>query len=112
VCGFDQWFDNHYAYDGTAGSSAALDRYVENAKNNGLPYHWWTVPSGMYQIYVIDPTGFSVQYDGHATNPPKDVPTYSAACKSNDGCSGQGICKPSEFFFLRAALPDKTEYLI
>lgn len=100
VCGFDQWFDNHYAYDGLAREAAPIDRYVANAKNLGYQYHWWALPGNGHQVYVIDPTGFSVQYDGRATNPPSDLPTYSAACKSNDGCSGQGICNAKDFFFL------------
>jgi hypothetical protein len=102
VCGFDQWVDNHYAYDGEARSTDTkpLDTYVANAKKLGYPYHWWALPANRTQVYIIDPTGFGVQYDGPATNPPANLPTYSAACKSNDGCAGQGICTPMDFFFL------------
>lgn len=62
TCGFDQWFDNHYAYDGMPqeGHRVDLDKMVENAKNLGYPYHWWALPGGMYQVYIVDPTGFSV----------------------------------------------------
>lgn len=44
VCGFDQWMDNHYAYDkgpGSGGKPTYLDLYTEHAKKMGLQYHWW-----------------------------------------------------------------------
>jgi len=56
---------------------------------------------GPIQIYMIDPTGFSVQWDGMTSNPPSNLPTYSAACKSNDGCAGRGICSIKDFFFIQ-----------
>jgi hypothetical protein len=58
----------------------------------------------MTQLYLIDPTGFGVQYDGPNQTAPKTLPTYSAACKSDDGCAGQGLktCKsPYDVFFLQ-----------
>jgi len=49
VCGFDQWMDNHYAYDGqggpTHGRPKMIDEYVNHAKKLGLPYHWWSLPA-------------------------------------------------------------------
>lgn len=45
-------------------------------------------PGGMTQVYIVDPTGFGIQFDGPAQNPPKNLPEYSAACKSTDGCLG------------------------
>ena len=54
----------------------------------------------MIQVYVSDPTGFAVQYDGQAKNAPSDMPTYSADCSSEDGCAGQGKCNVKDFFFL------------
>jgi hypothetical protein len=62
-CGFDQWFDNHYAYDGMPQENhpVDLDKMVANAKKLGSPYHWWALPTpGRYQVYIVDPTGFSV----------------------------------------------------
>jgi len=49
---------------------------------------------------MSDPTGFGIQFDGPARNPPKNIPEYSAACKSDDGCAGQGLktCKDTDFF--------------
>ena len=131
VCGFDQWIDNHYAYDGKVGPGSGgpptyLDVYANHAKSLGLQYHWWSQqmpsererpigthwthhhrqlqpPGGITQLYVVDPTGFGVQFDGPAQNPPSNLPAYTAACKSADGCAGQGNanCKSTDFFFLR-----------
>ena len=36
-CGFDQFADNHYAYDG----SYSLDKIAEHGDKNGYKYHWW-----------------------------------------------------------------------
>lgn len=47
VCGFDQWMDNHYAYDGdmsSGGPPKMIDTYVNKAKKMGLQYHWWSMP--------------------------------------------------------------------
>ena len=100
VCGFDQWIDNHYAYDGDArlGFQTDLSVYANHVEKLGLQYHWWALPGGNTQLYVVDPTGFGVQFDGSAKNPPANLPTYSAACKSNDGCAGQGKCTSSKEF--------------
>jgi hypothetical protein len=43
--------------------------------------------------FVSDESGWGVQFDLPPGNPPSNVPTYSAACASNDGCLGQGNCK-------------------
>ena len=100
VCGFDQWADNHYAFDGVGGDPSSPDiyQYVQKAESMGLPYRWMGKPKppGISQppggpkcnIYVIDPTGFSVQYDGPSTHCPDNLPSYTAACKSQDGCAG------------------------
>jgi hypothetical protein len=47
VCGFDQWVDNHYAYDGDAqgGRPTMIDKFAEKAKSMGLQYHWWALPA-------------------------------------------------------------------
>lgn len=47
VCGFDQWMDNHYAYDGdmsSGGPPAMIDEYANHGKRLGLPFHWWSAP--------------------------------------------------------------------
>lgn len=40
VCGFDQYIDNHYAYDGMGGGGhgppTALDKYAKHFKSLGL----------------------------------------------------------------------------
>lgn len=49
VCGFDQWVDNHYAYDGGrpsgGGRPSMIDKFAEKAKSMGLQYHWWALPA-------------------------------------------------------------------
>ena len=53
VCGFDQWIDNHYAYDGMGGGGGGpptfLDVYANHAKSLGLQYHWWSQPMSMIE---------------------------------------------------------------
>lgn len=90
VCGLDQWIDNRYAY-GIYDGKHHIDTYADHAKSLGYPYHW--VQAGPdVQLFVVDPTGFGIQFDGPSLNPPADLPFYSDACKSNDGCTGQGLC--------------------
>ena len=36
-----------------------LDTYVAKAVKMDLPYHWWAADKD-YQVYIVDPTGFSV----------------------------------------------------
>ena len=65
VCGFDQWMDNHYAYDGNPHNNKThyLDAYAQKAQKMGLQYQWWRVGNvmgEMTQIYVVDPTGYGV----------------------------------------------------
>lgn len=88
-CGNDQWFDNHYAYD----SDIPLVDFADHAERLGLKYHWWYASfSDKIQVYVSDPTGWSVQFDGNAVNAPAFIPFYGVDCMSNDGCEGQGTC--------------------
>ena len=55
---------------------------------------------GSPQIYAFDPSGWTIQLDWAAGNDvPRKVATYSAACKSNDGCYGQGLCDEEEDVF-------------
>jgi len=90
VCGFDQWVDNHIAVDGHG--SPTLSDLATLFQRNGLHYHWWKTP-GAYQIYAADESGWGIQLDLPPGNPPNNVPNYSAACASDDGCLGQGNCK-------------------
>ena len=54
--------------------------------------------AGMDQIYAFDPSGWTFQLDWMPGNDvPRRLPTYSAACKSNDGCRGQGLCNEQQF---------------
>lgn len=89
ICGFDQWIDNHFAYDGAMGRGKDLDDYADHFEKNGLLYRWWSDPRG-HVLYGVDPTGWGVQFDGQAKNPPSNAPQYKATCESDDGCLGQG----------------------
>jgi len=92
VCGFDQWIDNHIAIDAFTGPTLAELAQIFETYN--FRYHWWQIPGGIYQIYVADESGYGIQLDFPGGNPvPPNVPTYSAACASDDGCLGQGNCK-------------------
>lgn len=64
------------------------------------PHHRQLQPGGgITQLYMVDPTGFGIQFDGPARDAPKNLPTYSANCKSDDGCTGQGKCNDTDIFF-------------
>lgn len=54
LCGFDQWADDHWAYDLTG----TTDSIVENLKKYGYGYKLFGV--GMTQVYAQDPTGWSL----------------------------------------------------
>ena len=43
--------------------------------------------------FFSDESGWGIQLDLPPGNPPNNVPNYSAACASDDGCLGQGNCK-------------------
>ena len=61
LCGFDQWIDNHYGYNGNVKQMGplSLDLFTQHAKSLGYPYHLWNV-AGKIQAYVVDPTGYGV----------------------------------------------------
>lgn len=62
ICGFDKWYDNHYAIDG---GSTTLDAWKASFDKRGWPYYQaWGAQLGPENIYVVDPTGDSVQLDG------------------------------------------------
>ena len=71
ICGFDQWFDNHYAYDQQHMDNSV---FVAKAESMGYQYRWLKAgpegKKGPIQVYIVDPTGFSVQFDGPSKNPP------------------------------------------
>lgn len=94
--------DNHFAFDT---QSLTSDIVVEKCEKMGLPYRWLQAGPqagvGPIQVYAVDPTGFAVQFDSRPKGAPKTVPSYGANCSSNDGCSGQGLCKAHDVFFLQ-----------
>ena len=61
VCGFDQWTDNNYAYDGLGPEKNPknfLNVFKDHAESMNLPYRWWKEEEGLVSIYIVDPTGF------------------------------------------------------
>jgi len=93
TCGNDQWLDNHYSFDCTSDCQDVIDIsvYADQADKLGLKYHWWSV-GPVAQLYVSDPTGWMIQFGGMTSSGPSYKPTYSADCKSDDGCEGRGYC--------------------
>jgi len=111
TCGFDQWIDNHYAIDANpmgGGNPPTLDDILPKLDAAGYHYHIWGGPGGppydneprpgnRVNAYGNDPFGWGVQFDFPYHNPPQNVPSYSAACKSDDGCDGQGLCEKEQW---------------
>ena len=106
-CGFDQFADHHWAYDKLQSDSETLMNVSQRLEENGYKYRWFENTEGpppmkdlaqrTVQIYAFDPSGWTFQLDFH---PEDDVPAkmakYSAVCKSDDGCYGQGLCGDDE----------------
>jgi len=94
-CGFDQYADMHWAYD--SHTDLTLSDVSVKLEAGGHKYRWFGAPGNSYQIYAFDPSGWTFQLD---LAPGNDVPSttasYSAACKSDDGCYGQGLCDDTE----------------
>merc|ERR1739838_1193686 len=99
TCGFDQFADHHWAYD-MESRTETLSSVAKKLTAGGYKYRWFSVDAasdaveaGMDQMYAFDPSGWTLQLDWLPGNDvPRRLPTYSAACKSNDGCYGQGLC--------------------
>lgn len=91
-CGFDQHADHHWAYDSQSWTET-LSTVSKKLAAGGYKYRWFGLPGGMYQIYAFDPSGWTFQLDLQPGNDtPSTSASYSAACKSDDGCYGQGLC--------------------
>lgn len=69
ICGFDKWYDNHYAIDG---ATASLDEYKAAFDKRGWPYYhaWGGGSGGPENMYAVDPTGDAIQLDSSWTNGP------------------------------------------
>ena len=77
-CGRDKWLDFHFAYDNPAHGDAAVGdavvAYADAAPDalyaceaNPRP----SGPRGLILHYVVDPTGWGIQYGGPYTTAPK-----------------------------------------
>ena len=61
ICGFDKWYDNHYAIDG---GETSLSKYKAAFDARNWPYYQaWGADQGPENVYVVDPTGDAVQLD-------------------------------------------------
>jgi len=70
-----------------------LSEAAQRLEAGGHKYRWFGLPGNMFQIYAFDPSGWTFQLDlNSGSSTPSTYATYSAACKSNDGCYGQGLC--------------------
>lgn len=95
-CGFDQFADHHWGYDMTS-RTETLSSVAKKLTTGGYKYRWFQTPSAV-QIYAFDPSGWTLQLDWSEGNDvPRKIATYSATCKSDDGCYGQGLCNDDVF---------------
>ena len=91
-CGFNVWADHHWAYDHFS-EEETLTMVEMRAKEAGYKFRYVAFPGDNANMYVFDPSGWTLQLDiPWGSQPKKEVPFYSASCESNDGCRGQGIC--------------------
>jgi hypothetical protein len=80
ICGFDKWYDNHYAYQ-----TSNLNWYKTQFDSNGWPYyHVWGLHGNMF---VVDPTGDAIQLNGRWSTLPA-----GASGDSLTPMCGQGSC--------------------
>lgn len=87
-CGFDQYADHHWAYDYT-GDDCTLETITKKLEAGGYKYRQFYISRSHYQVYAFDPSGWTIQLDLEAGGfEPKESASYSAACKSDDGCYG------------------------
>jgi hypothetical protein len=89
-CGVDKWIDNHVALDQ---SEYNLDAFKANFDSHGIKYHVFgdctnsSKPGPGTNMYVVDPTGDSVQLDGHWVS----CPEGGSGDALQNPCS-QGVC--------------------
>jgi hypothetical protein len=95
-CGFDQHADHHWAYDART-NDITLSSVAKKLEAGGYKYRWFGLPDNKHQIYAFDPSGWTIQLDlSEGNDVPSTTATYSAACKSDDGCYGQGLCDEAQ----------------
>jgi len=89
-CGVDKWIDNHVALDQ---SMYKLDAFKANFDSHNIKYHVFgdctnsTKPGPGTNMYVVDPTGDSVQLDGQWVQ----CPQGGSGDALQNPCS-QGVC--------------------
>ena len=107
ACGFDVWFDNHYGVDMCGGGncmgmddddldpeSLYVDDLVERLESgpDGADTYriWkqiWLDWGWLYNIYIVEPNGQSLQINGFLKHAPADTPQW------NQSLCGQGTCQ-------------------
>jgi hypothetical protein len=89
-CGVSKWYDNHFAYDQSAGT---LDAFKDRFDANGRKYHIFgdckssSKPGPGTNLNVFDPFGNSIQLDGTWTH----CPVGGSGDSLQNPCS-QGKC--------------------
>eukprot|EP00656_Telonema_subtile_P019596 TRINITY_DN20827_c0_g1_i1.p1 TRINITY_DN20827_c0_g1~~TRINITY_DN20827_c0_g1_i1.p1 ORF type:complete len:380 (+),score=69.95 TRINITY_DN20827_c0_g1_i1:235-1374(+) len=58
LCGFNKWYDNHYAWDQLF--KITMSQMQKSWDAQGWPYKIWKTP---HNVYVADPTGDTIQVD-------------------------------------------------
>ena len=97
-CGRDKWLDFHFAYDNPAHGDAAVGdavvAYADAAPDalyaceaNPRP----SGPRGLILHYVVDPTGWGIQYGGPYTTAPKACANATLGDVYNPACD-LGTC--------------------
>ena len=111
TCGFDVWFDNHYGVDMCGGLNcwsieseaqaeplymdALLERLQRAEPQHAVTYRLWKqidlVWGWLYNLYIVEPGGQTVQVNGFLRHAPADTPQW------NTSLCGQGSCEDYAF---------------
>jgi hypothetical protein len=111
TCGFDVWFDNHYGVDMCGGLNcwsieseaqaeplymdALLERLQRAEPQHAVTYRLWKqidlVWGWLYNLYIVEPGGQTVQVNGFLRDAPADTPQW------NTSLCGQGSCEDYAF---------------
>ena len=97
-CGFDRWFDNHYAFSCDDGACPLMDTWQAGAKhwygNLATPLmHVWREPA--YNMYLVDPTGDAIQLMGNWNATPVNASANAADLCSLGSCNVSLTATPS-----------------
>lgn len=111
ICGFDKWYDNHYAIDG---GQASLSKYKAAFDARHWPYYQaWGGGQGPENLYVVDPTGDAIQLDSSwgSGGAPAGVTgdALGTMCSQGNCLAGQRLTPEACTAALTAACPGLDE---